>query len=392
MAEEVVPKYKRMKLKDVAEEVVRRIAHPPSSGYDRYVSSSDIDQHDISVQRWGASSDYTASAKLFESGDYLFVRRSLYGSDFRPRAPRASFAGVCSSDILTLREVSEAVYPGYLAVVLYNPRLWQFVKANGVGSITQRIKWRQIAEFEFELPPLDEQKRIAGLLWSVEASLGDAGSVLQCTENLERAFLRETVLGVGAEVALHKLIRSSVGGVWGSDPRTSDVEVSVVRGTDIAPDGSLRLYQAPARSVSVAEASTRTLALGDVLLEKSGGSPGQPVGRVGLCTEVGTACVASNFVVVLKAETDRVIPEYLALMLRAMWLSGQFARFTGKTTGIANLRTRELLDAPVRCPGLDAQPEVVRQHQGIMQIRVSLEKEIEELLTLRRGLLREIAQ
>lgn len=157
----------RVRLGDVADVVIRRIDDPRSSGFERFVSSSDISEQDVTLSRWGHASEYSSAANEFSVGDYLLVRRSLYGSDFRPRAPRASFAGVCSGDIITIREKAN-VADGFLSFVLYNPMLWRFIKENATGSITQRIKWRQLAEFQFELPPMECQEGLARLLRASE--------------------------------------------------------------------------------------------------------------------------------------------------------------------------------------------------------------------------------
>ena len=81
-------------LESIAEEVIRRVPDPRTSGLDRFVSSSCIDRHDVRVLRWEATSDVVSAAKRFESGDYLLVRRSLYATDFRELAPQIGRAHV----------------------------------------------------------------------------------------------------------------------------------------------------------------------------------------------------------------------------------------------------------------------------------------------------------
>ena len=44
--------------------------------------------------------------------------------------------------------------------------MWDFIVANSAGGLTRRIKWKQIADFEFDLPPLAEQKVLAEKLWA----------------------------------------------------------------------------------------------------------------------------------------------------------------------------------------------------------------------------------
>jgi len=123
--------------------------------------------------------------KLFEAKDYLLVRRSLYASDFRERAPRAHFGGVCSGDILTIREISEKIADGFLIGILNSPALWKFVVANASGSITRRIKWRDLANFEFLLPPKDQQDQLTELLWAMD---GVIASEMQLLRDLNKSY------------------------------------------------------------------------------------------------------------------------------------------------------------------------------------------------------------
>src|SRR5699024_6894289 len=151
------------------------------------------------------------------------------------------------------------------------------------------------------------------------------------------------------------LVEHSIGGVWGKDPETSELDVAVIRGTDISIGGEIQFAAAPPRSIKLTEARSRILQNGDVLVEKSGGSPNQPVGKVGLVREAVGDMVPSNFVLLMRPDQSRCEPAFIFSLLRGMWRHGGFAEFTGKTTNIANLRTKELLASIVRLPGRDIQ-------------------------------------
>jgi len=160
--------WKRVRLGDVATEYAERVDNPSESGFQRYIGSDCIDRHDFRIRRWDPAESVKSSMKAFRVGDYLLVRRSLYGSDFRERSPRANFDGICSADILTIRENPEHISDGFLIAILYSKGLWEFVVQHAKGSLTRRIKWRELASFEFDLPPLDQQRRIAEILWAVD--------------------------------------------------------------------------------------------------------------------------------------------------------------------------------------------------------------------------------
>ena len=151
---------------DVAFEYSKRVDKPSESGFDRFVGSANIGQFDFRIKSWESTSDVESNMKQFEVDDYLLVRRSLYASDFRERAPLADFAGICSGDILTIRENPDKISKGFLIGVLNSPVLWKYIVANASGSITRRIKWKELANYEFLLPPKDQQAKLADLLWA----------------------------------------------------------------------------------------------------------------------------------------------------------------------------------------------------------------------------------
>ena len=158
--------WKKVKLSDVATEYSVRVENPSESEYDFFIGSDCIGQYDFRIHKRSDASMITSTQKGFSKGDYLLVRRSLYGSDFRERAPRADFDGVCSADIITIREKNNVIADGFLIYVLYQKSLWDYIVSNSNGGLTRRIKWKQLVDYEFLLPPYDQQKRIADKLWA----------------------------------------------------------------------------------------------------------------------------------------------------------------------------------------------------------------------------------
>ena len=179
--------WKRVKLSDVAEEYSVRIDNPSMSEFDFYIGSDCIGQFDFRIHKRSDASTITSAQKGFKSGDYLLVRRSLYGSDFRERAPRANFDGVCSADILTIREKEGEIADGFLIYVLYQRSLWDYIVSNSNGGLTRRIKWKQLADYEFDLPPLSEQKILADKLWAAYRLKESYKKLLAATDEMVKS-------------------------------------------------------------------------------------------------------------------------------------------------------------------------------------------------------------
>ena len=197
--------WKRVKLSDVAEEYSIRVENPSLSDYDFYIGSDCIGQYDFRIHKKAAASTITSTQKGFKLGDYLLVRRSLYGSDFRERAPRADFDGVCSADILTIREKTGVVEDGFLIYVLYQKEFWDFIVSNSTGGLTRRIKWKQLADYEFELPPLETQRIIANKLWSAYRLKESYKRLLTATQELVKSRFIEMFGDIRQKVPLETI-------------------------------------------------------------------------------------------------------------------------------------------------------------------------------------------
>ena len=77
---------------------------------------------------------------------------------------------------------------------------------------------------------------------------------------------------------LRELLVLHDSGVWG--PEHEEDGISVLRSTNFSPDGWIRFDNLTYRNVELRKRASKTLKPNDIILEKSGGGPKQPVGRV----------------------------------------------------------------------------------------------------------------
>jgi len=152
------------KLGDLAREISKRVDNPSDSEYDRFVSLRCFVSGDIKIKSWETTETLVSSAKAFQKGDILFARRNAY----LRRASMVDFDGCCSGDAFVLREDHDKVVPGFLAFLLNSDVLWDYANSNAAGTMSKRVKWRDLSEYEFLLPPKDQQAKLAELLWAMD--------------------------------------------------------------------------------------------------------------------------------------------------------------------------------------------------------------------------------
>lgn len=125
-------------------------------------------------------------------------------------------------------------------------------------------------------------------------------------------------------------------GDWGDEPK--DDAIGVIRSTNFTNEGKLNLTDVAYRSLKPNKRQEKKLEKGEILIERSGGSDSQPVGRVGLINgNIGDKeYVFANFIQRIALD-DRVKSEYLYYCLQQMYEMGITASMQYQTTGIRNL-------------------------------------------------------
>lgn len=180
-------KWKLTKLGELASDISKRVDKPGESNYDRFVGLDNFVSGDIKIKSWASTKNLTSSAKAFQTGDILFARRNAY----LRRASLVDFDGCCSGDAFVVRENLDKVVPGFLAFLMNSNVLWDYANANAAGTMSKRVKWRDLAEYEFLLPPKAEQARLAELLWAMDEVIEKEKVVL---EKLEQLFYKKKEL------------------------------------------------------------------------------------------------------------------------------------------------------------------------------------------------------
>ena len=138
------------------------------------------------------------------------------------------------------------------------------------------------------------------------------------------------------------IIDSYISGDWGNDCKTDETPYPVycVRGADIVPLSNSQFNDIPLRYISLRSLQTRCLREGDIIIEKSGGSPTQSTGRVVYVSKellsVKKHIVCSNFCTAIRIKEDWNAL-YVFLYLQNVYNSGVFFNFEGKTSGLKNL-------------------------------------------------------
>ena len=166
----------------------------------------------------------------------------------------------------------------------------------------------------------------------------------------------------------------ALAGEWGNDDETG-TGIPVLRTTNFTNEGVVNYESVVTRSITKKNIEDKFLRPGDIIIEKSGGSDKQPVGRVIFYEGPENTFLFNNFTGVLRVkDTSKWFPRYVFYSLYSNYRKGGTRAYENKTTGLHNLKTDdyvsrfEVADANYSeqikiCDLLDKTTNVIRTRQ-----------------------------
>jgi type I restriction enzyme, S subunit len=204
-----------------------------------------------------------------------------------------------------------------------------------------------------------------------------------------------------AETTLEEIVVHKLGGEWGEDPRKAAerpdlVRVKVIRGTDFRHWERDRGATAEERLIKPASLARRQLAVGDLVVEVSGGGASQPVGRTLLIDEEairragGVPLICNNFCRQVRVHRE-IDPAFVHLALSHAYLCGGFDEHQTQTTNLRNLDFKGFLSTVLPLPPRAEQLRINRKVAELMaplrRVREGLARVPEMLRRFRQSVL-----
>jgi type I restriction enzyme S subunit len=191
-----------------------------------------------------------------------------------------------------------------------------------------------------------------------------------------------------SEDSIGKYVDASVAGEWGSESDGCENDIPVLRATNFSSSGAIDYRKLAIRSIPEIKRIKKSLKRGDIVLEKSGGSPAQPVGRV-IYFDNEKPFLYSNFTQKLSPSKD-CNSKYLFYKLYHEYHKGTVFKFQQQTTGIINFQLAEYLLYKTVFPPLPEQIKIAQILTSVDEVIEKTQAQIDKLKDLKTAMMQEL--
>ena len=179
-------------------------------------------------------------------------------------------------------------------------------------------------------------------------------------------------------------------GEWGTEiTENSQNIVSVIRTTNFLNNGKIDIQNKELikREIDKKKMEQKQLKRGDIIIEKSGGSPNQPVGRVVFFDfNSNEVFLCNNFTSILRVKED-INSKYIFYFLRNNYKINKVVKYQNKTTGIINLKLQNYLnESCIFLPELKIQNKIVNILDNLENIIEKNQNYLTHLVVLTKSL------
>lgn len=364
--EKLKPGWRKVKFGDVVRLSKARCADPLVESIERYVGLEHLEPGDLRIRRWGNVADGVTFTSLFKPGQVLFGKRRAY----QRKVAVADFAGVCSGDIYVLEsQDANVLLPELLPFICQTDAFFDHAVGTSAGSLSPRTNWTSLADFEFALPPMDEQcsaiallKAVTDQCYVIEEAFVAAGRMLQA--------FKDSLLGsYGSAEAkpyrLGDLLLGSPESGCSAPPKDAATGYFVLGLAALSRDGYVSGDFKPVEPTNKMLAAK--LSTGDMLISRS--NTVDRVGYVGIFSDDRGDVSFPDTMMRLSPNPALVFPGFLEILLQTTSAREYLMRIAaGTSASMKKINRANLLQMRLNVPCLDAQESALGQLQELKSV------------------------
>ncbi|MHB8523948.1 MAG: restriction endonuclease subunit S [Limisphaerales bacterium] len=335
-----------MRFGDVVKQLKEQV-DPVADGVERYVAGEHMETENVHIRQWGNVGDgYLGPAFIrgFRKGQVLYGSRRTY----LKKVAVAEWDGVTANTTYVLEADETKLLQRLLPWLMLSEKFTRHSVQESKGSTNPYINFPDIAKFEFDLPPLDQQRRIAEILWAVDESLQQATALAKSVENakfatVEEHFNRSLANKLNVQ-PLEAVAKVSYGITLGGYRKTLPIARPYLRVANVQRN-AFDLSEVKTIKCAENEIDRFELADGDVLIVEGHASVTE-IGRAAVWRSTERGTLHQNHLIRVRC-SDSLIPEYLNLCVNGGVGQEYFRSRSKSSSGLNTINSTVVKEFPV---------------------------------------------
>ena len=342
----------KVKLNDVAvecKETIKGETGLPVVGLEHLIPG------EVCLTQWSDDSDNTFT-KRFRKGQVLFGRRRAY----LKKAAVAPFDGICSGDITVIAARPDVLEPELLPFIIQNDALFDYAVGHSAGSLSPRVKWEHLKNYEFQLPDRTQQRELARLLWAVEDARRAYQTLIQRSEELVKSQFIERFIREDSYPSKRLDEVSEVSSGLTKNPKrpTFEKKMPYLRVANVFYD-FIDLTDIQEIGVQDGEIEKTALISGDIQFVEGNGSPDQ-IGRVAVWEGQMEPMLHQNHIIKARPIKDVLLPKYCMYYFMTDAGRDQILSNAKTTSGLYTLSLSKISGFYLPLPPIEEQMEFLK--------------------------------
>ena len=307
---------------------------------------------EITLEHWAVDTENTFT-KGFKKGHMLFGRRRAY----LKKAALAPFDGICSGDITVIEAIPGKINPELLPFIIQNDLLFDYAVGNSAGSLSPRVKWESLKDYQFELPELEKQDSLVELLKAAHRAKAAYRQQIIATDELVKSQFIEMF---GSPVTLEKewpimtigdVATSQLGKMLNARNQTGNHQRYYLANRNVQWF-SLDLEDLRMMDFDANDRRKYALQKGDLLVCEGG-----EIGRCAIWNDEIEDCYIQNAVHRVRCDTQLISPLFLGHILYYHAQENGFSDIIGSKVTIAHLPADKLKAMKIFVPPIELQQQ-----------------------------------
>lgn len=329
----------------------------------------------ITLQNWNLNTENTFT-KIFRKGNILFGRRRAY----LKKAAVAPFDGICSGDITVIEAKEDKIIPELLPFVIQNDDLFDFAVGKSAGSLSPRVKWTHLQNYEFELPDKQKQHELAKVLWAIEDTRKSYQQLIKRTDELVKSQFIELFIE-GKYGKCREPLKKYIEQIRGVSYKPKDLHPEKDdRSTVLLRANNITYGQINFEEVQYVDNSkvseNQIIRSGDILMCASSGSL-EHVGKAALCKENTFGMTFGAFCKLIRCK-GTLLPGYVASYFGSDECRESIMSLANGSN-INNLKNEHIDELMIPIPELNVQKQFIDFLEQSDKSKFELNRALDEL-------------